>query len=490
MATLFMASMEATVVATAMPTIISHLGGLSSYSWVFSAFLVAATTTVPIFGKLSDLFGSRRVYAISVSVFLFGSLLCGLAQNMTQLIIFRAIQGVGAGGVLPLVFIIVGALFTYEQRARIQGLFSSVWGLSAIVGPLLGGFLVDHTTWHWVFYINIFPGTLALALIWAFWKDDPRQVTREVRIDYLGAGLLTAAIVVLLLGLFGVGLGRWLLILAAVLFAALGYVELQASDPVVPIALFRDRLFAAASVQGILAGCALFGSIAFIPLYVQVVLGTTATAAGVMLMPLTLAWVPASIISGRLLLYVGYRTLVLIGMMSLTVGAFLMTRIGAHTAQATLIPNLVLMGIGMGMSIPAFLIAVQTSVPRTVLGVATSTIQFTRSIGGTIGVSIMGGVLKWRLAAIQVPGVDAALSSTPQLLDPLGRGSSGIAAESVRIALAGAIREIFVIAFIASALGLIAANIAPRGRISQLAARRADLDNQTRSAAMAISPPE
>jgi EmrB/QacA subfamily drug resistance transporter len=489
MATLFMASMEATVVATAMPTIISQLGGLSSYSWVFSAFMVAATTTVPIFGKLSDLFGSRRVYAISVSVFLFGSLLCGLAQSMTQLIIFRAIQGLGAGGVLPLVFIIVGALFTYEQRARIQGLFASVWGLSAIVGPLLGGFLVDHTTWHWVFYINIFPGMLALALIWVFWNDDPRPVKPEIRIDYLGAGLLTAAIVVLLLGLFGVGLGTWPLVLAAVLFAALGYIELRASDPVVPIALFRDRLFAAASVQGMLAGCALFGSIAFIPLYVQVVLATSATTAGAMLMPLTLAWVPASIISGRLLLYVGYRTLAIIGMVSLTVGAFLMTRIGAHTAQASLIPNLVLMGIGMGMSIPAFLIAVQTSVSRAVLGAATSTIQFTRSIGGTIGVSIMGGVLKWRLAASQVPGMNAALSSTPQLPDPLG-GSSGIAAESVRIALASAIREIFVIAFIASALGLIAATIAPRGRIAQLAARRADLDSQARSAAVAVSPPE
>lgn len=490
MITLFMASMEATVVATAMPTIVRHLGGLGSYSWVFSAYLVAATTMVPIFGKLSDLFGSRRVYAISIAIFLVGSLLCGLAQNMTQLIAFRAIQGLGAGGVLPLVLIIVGSLFSYEQRARIQGFFSSTWGISAIVGPLLGGFLVDHTSWRWVFYINLFPGVIALALIWSFWTDAPRPVKGPIRIDYLGAGLLTTAVVVLLLGLFGVGSRVGLLALAGAMLVVLVLVERRAVDPVLPITLFRDRLFAAASAQGVLAGCALFGSIAFIPLFVQVVLGTTATAAGAMLMPLTLAWVPASIITGRLLLRMNYRTLAVIGGGSLAVGALLMTRIGPNTSELSLIPNMVLMGVGMGMSIPSFLIAVQTSVPRAVLGVATSTIQFTRSIGGTLGVSIMGGILRWRLMATQVAGTGLPSGSTNQLLDPLQGSATGMVAEPVRIALAGAIREIFVIAFIASVLGLIVASLTPRGRIAQLAQRQAADEPLTRSPVAAGSQVE
>lgn len=487
MATLFMASMEGTVVATAMPTIVSQLGGLGSYSWVFSIFLVAATTTVPIFGKLSDLFGPRRVFAVSVSLFLFGSLLCGMAHTMTQLIIFRAIQGLGAGGVLPLAFIIVGALFDYQQRARMQGLFSGVWGLSSIVGPLLGGFIVDHTSWHWIFYINIVPGLVALGLIWFVWVDDPLPAASDVHIDYLGALLLSAAIVVLLLGLVGVGSRAWLLGLAALLFAALVRIELHAADPILPIALFRDRLFAVASAHGIFAGCAMFGSIAFVPLYVQAVLGTSATAAGAILTPLTFAWVPASIISSRLLLRVGYRTLALIGMSLLTLGTLLMTRIDPQTSQLSLIINLVLMGLGMGGSVPSFLIAVQTSVPRHVLGVATSTIQFTRSIGGTLGLTLMGGVLSWRLAALQTAGADPSLGSINRLLAPAVSGPAVVAA-SVRLALAGAIREIFVIAFVAAALGLIATTMAPRGRIAQLAARRADLER--RPAIVAPSRPE
>ncbi len=495
MLSLFLASMESTVVATAMPTIVSQLGGLAMFSWVFSAYLLASTTTVPIFGKLSDLYGRRLVYTVAMGVFLLGSLLSGRAESMPQLIAFRTVQGLGAGGLLPLAFIIIGALFNYERRARMQGIFSGVWGLSSIIGPLLGGFLVDKVSWRWVFYINVLPGLLAAALIWFVWVDDARPAgVAHVRVDYLGAALLSAGVIALLLGLFELPTAAaWpLLVLAAGFFAALAWVEQKAADPLLPLSLFRDRLFAAACGQGSLAGCAMFGSVAFVPLFVQGVLGTSATAAGATLTPLTLGWVAASIIGSRLLLRTGYRTVALIGMGSLTVGTFLLSRIGAGTGQLTLIVNLTLMGIGMGLSIPSFLIAVQTSVPQRVLGTATSTLQFSRSIGGTLGVSVMGAVLSFRLgAALRAGGVDPAVASVSRLLDPLVRSTTTPAVEGmVKNALAGAIQGVFLIAFIAAAFGLAATALAPRGRIAQLAAQQAEPEYKVQTASAALSGPK
>src|SRR5689334_21699531 len=227
MLSLFMASMESTVVATAMPTIVSQLGGLSSYSWVFSVYMLASTTTVPVYGKLSDVYGRKPVYAVAMLLFLIGSVLCGLSQSMGQLIAARAVQGLGAGGLLPLAFIIIGDLFTLEQRARMQGVFSAVWGVSSVVGPLLGGFLVDQVSWHWVFFINVVPGLLALTLVWRAWVDRPRAaVEARPAVDYAGAALLTISVVVLLLGLFefGTPIGWALLPVALLLFAALAWV--------------------------------------------------------------------------------------------------------------------------------------------------------------------------------------------------------------------------------------------------------------------------
>ncbi len=480
MLSLFLASMEATVVATAMPTIVGQLGGLASYSWVFSIYLLASTTTVPIFGKLSDLFGRRRLYTVAMGFFLLGSLLCGRAETMQQLIAGRAVQGLGAGGVLALAFIIIGALFDYEQRARMQGLFSGVWGLSSIVGPLLGGFLVDQVSWRWVFYINLIPGLLAGALIWFVWVDELRPNAARIRVDYLGAGLLTASVSALLLGLFDLrtAWGWPLLALAAGLLAALAWAEQRAPDPMLPLPLFRDRLFAAASAQGMLSGFAMFGSVAFVPLFVQAVLGTSATGAGVTLTPLLLGWFVASLVSSRLLLRTGYRTLALIGMSALTLGMVLMTRIDAQTSHVVLAANLLLLGIGMGMSIPPFIIAVQTSVPRQALGTATSTVQFTRSIGGALGVSIMGAALSTKLVAtLAASGMSPDASLVNRLLDPLARSATSAALEgTIRTALAGAVQGIFVIGSIAAGLGLLATALAPQGRIAQLAAKRTELD--------------
>lgn len=486
MLSLFLASMESTVVATAMPTIVGHLGGLALYSWVFSAFILASTTTVPIYGKLSDVYGRRPVYATSMALFLLGSLLCGLAQSMPQLIAFRAIQGLGAGGLITLAFIIVGTLYGYEQRARMQGLFSGVWGVSSVAGPLLGGFIVDQISWHWVFLINLIPGALAWALIWFLWVDDARPAGAALRVDFLGAGLLAAGVVALLLGLFEIG-GRTgasplsgvpLLVLAGVLFTALAAVERRAADPVIPLSLFRDRLFAAACGHGLFAGCAVFGSIAFVPLFVQAVLRTSATAAGATLMPLMLGWTLASILGTRLLLRIGYRTLALTGMILLTLGTIQMSRISTHSSHLGLLAGLAPMGIGMGLSVPSLLIAVQTSVPRSALGTATSTLQFSRSMGGALGVSVMGALLSFRLhAALSDAGMDTAggkaAALVNRLLDPMARSeAAGALVGTLREALAGAIQSVFVIALIAAALALTATAMAPRGGIAQLAARR------------------
>src|SRR5215211_3985725 len=466
MLSLFLASMESTVVATAMPTMVGQLGGLEHYSWVFSAFMLASTTAVPLYGKLSDIYGRRKLYVSAMALFLLGSVLCGTANSMTQLIFARALQGIGAGGILPLAFILIGEMFTLEQRAKMQGLFSGVWGVSSIVGPLLGGFLVDQLSWRWIFYINIIPGLIAAALVALAWRDHQAHGLERPAVDYAGAALLSVSVVMLLLGLMGSGASSWILISGSVvLFVLLLWVERRAADPVLPLPLFRDRLFSTATAHGVFTGWALFGSVSFIPLFVQAVLGTTATPAGITLTPLLLGWVTASIIGTRLILTLGYRRLGLIGTAAFTVGAFLMSQASMNTSQLSLMVFVTLMGIGMGLSIPAYLIAVQTSVNRRQLGTATSTLQFSRSIGGTLGVSVMGAALSARLAASRLdPDLDPDL--VRQLLDPLP-GTQVVIAEGARAAMADAIHLVFMIAFVAAAFAMVTVFFTPRKELTE-----------------------
>jgi EmrB/QacA subfamily drug resistance transporter len=481
MLSLFLASMESTVVATAMPTIVGQLGGLEHYSWVFSAFMLASTTAVPLYGKLSDIYGRRNLYVSAMALFLVGSVWCGLANSMTALIFARALQGIGAGGIMPLAFILIGEMFTLEQRAKMQGLFSGVWGVSSIVGPLLGGFLVDQLSWRWIFYINVVPGLLAGALVAFAWRDHHAHGQERSAIDYAGAALLTVSVVMLLLGLMGSGTSSWLLISSAVLlFIVLLWVERRAADPVLPLPLFRDRLFSTATAHGILTGWALFGSVSFIPLFVQAVLGTTATQAGITITPMLLGWVTASIIGTRLMLTIGYRKLGLIGTASFTIGAFLMSQAGMNTSQASLMIFVALMGIGMGLSVPSFLIAVQTTVNRRQLGTATSTLQFSRSIGGTLGVSVMGAALSARLASNLVEArLDPDL--VRQLLDPLP-GAEVVIAEGARAAMADAIHLVFIIAFAAAALAMVTVFFTPRKELTEQHTEREERERSPVSA--------
>ncbi len=475
MLSLFLASMESTVVATAMPTIVGQLGGLEHYSWVFSAFMLASTTTVPLYGKLSDLYGRKNIYLAAMTLFLIGSVLCGQAQSMPQLIFARALQGIGAGGIAPLAFILIGEMFTLEQRAKMQGFFSGVWGVSSIAGPLLGGFIVDQLSWHWVFFVNIVPGLLAAGLVAFAWRDQPRSHARPA-VDFAGALLLTSSIVILLIGLMDLGTSTsWLLIVIAVLlFALLLWVESRAADPILPIELFRhDRLFASSIAHGVFSGWALFGTVSFIPLFVQSVIGTSATQAGLTITPLLLGWVASSIIGTRLLIRTGYYKLAIIGTSILFIGALLLASVGAETSQALLMVYVTLMGSGMGLAIPSLLIAVQTTVERRHLGTATSTMQFSRSMGGTLGVSAMGAALGMRLASnLSASGLDPELVT--RLLDPLP-GAEAVLDSSLRFAVADAIGIVFILALAAATLALLTVFFfTPRIQLTETSSSKAE----------------
>lgn len=467
---LFLASMEGTVVATAMPSIVAQLGGLSIYSWVFAIYMLASTTTVPIYGKISDLLGRKRVYTFSMALFLVGSVLCGLANSMEWLVIFRAIQGLGAGGIIPMALTMIGEIFSVEKRAKMQGLISGVWGLSSIIGPVIGGFLVDQINWHWVFYINLIPGTLAILLVWFAWVDQEQQTSKSPKLDVSGTIILTVAILSLLIGLNGLEnpSNLWFIAVSVALLVILYFVEKRAGDPILPLYLFKNRLFVVAFLHGILAGWAMFGSLSYVPLFVQAVVGTTATMAGISLTPMSLSWTLMSILGGRLILKMNFRVLAIIGMFLLVLGSFLMTTVGVETNQITVMIYTSLMGTGMGLTIPVFMIIVQTSVSRGILGTATSTLQFSRSIGGTIGVSVLGVFLSSQLAKLLVEsGFDIGSVSLNSLINQ-SPGTEVAMSESLRLALSGAMGNMFYIALGAALLGLIIVFFTPNGKVTQL----------------------
>ena len=306
-----LAALDTTIVGTALPSIVGKLGGITLYSWVFSAYLLTSTTTVPIYGKLADLFGRKPVFLFGTAVFLIGSAACGAAQSMEQLIIFRAIQGLGAGAVLPIVLTIIGDIFPLEERARVQGLFSGVWGLSSIVGPALGGVIVDHFSWRWVFYINIPFGLLSAFLLIITLKENVERKQRSI--DYLGTLTLTFGIIALLFALLQGGVTwAWtslpslgLFALAVVLIALFLFQETRASEPILPLTLFSNRIIAISSIGGVVLGVVLFGVTSYVPLFVQGVKGGTATSAGITLGPFLVAWPSAATLSGRVILRYG-----------------------------------------------------------------------------------------------------------------------------------------------------------------------------------------
>jgi EmrB/QacA subfamily drug resistance transporter len=476
---MFLAALEATVVGTAMPTVIASLGGLDRYSWVFSAYLLAATVTVPVWGRLSDLYGRRPLYLIGVAFFLVGSALSGASLSITQLIIFRGIQGLGAGALIPLSMTINGDIYTLKERAKMQGLFSGVWGLASILGPLAGGFITDHFTWRMVFYINI-PFGLAAAIVVGIALVEPKRAEKPV-IDYAGALWLTLSVTLLLFALVETGdlaflaTPKMLAVVAGAVVFGLLFVraERRAVDPIVPFSLFRNRVVAVGSITSFMVGAAMFGALSFIPLFVQGAMGGSATEAGILLTPFLLGWVVMAVVGGRLMLSIGYRPTVLAGLTVLIVSFAFLAMFGRSTPRWELLTDMALMGAGMGLVMFALLITMQNSVGRGQLGIATSLNQFSRSIGQTVGVAVMGTVMTISLSAhladiqqtsgLPVEEVARVVHNSSELIDPLARAHlKPELLKAMETALAGALHNVFLVGMLFAVIALVSGFWLPR----------------------------
>jgi EmrB/QacA subfamily drug resistance transporter len=442
-------ALEATVVSTAMPTVIATLGGLAHYSWVFAAYLLTSTASVPIWGRLSDLYGRRRLYLIGIGVFLVGSALSGLAGSMLQLIVFRAVQGLGAGAVIPLSMTIIGELYALEERARTQALFSGMWGLASIAGPLVGGYITDTLSWRWVFFLNLPFGALAAAVIALAYPSSGRPVA--VQVDWPGAALLFGGTTALLVALGGTSqsVASWLLVTAGLL-AAFVLVERRTEHPILPLDLFRHAIVSRSLVVVFMTGMAMFGAIAFVPLFVQGVMGGTATQAGQVLTPLFLGWVTMSTAAARLTVRIGYRPVTIAGNALLTAGFIALVMIDQDATRTAVFFAVFVLGCGMGLSMLALLLAVQHGVDRSQLGLATSLNQFSRSVGAAIGVAAMGAILARSLSGLALPGAGQGIPSAVIQLDG-----------PARVQFALALSRVFAAGGVMSAIGLAASFVLP-----------------------------
>ncbi|HLT15202.1 MAG TPA: MDR family MFS transporter [Acidimicrobiales bacterium] len=402
---MLLAALDSTIVATALPTIVSDLGGLDHISWVVTAYLLTMTIATPLYGKLGDLYGRKRLFQIAIAVFIASSALCGLATSMAQLIAFRALQGVGAGGLIVLGQAIIADVVSPRERGRYQGLFGAVFGGSSVAGPLLGGFFTDHATWRWVFYINVPLGLLALFVTAAVLPASPRRL--GVKVDRWGALLLSGAVAaVILVTTWGGTEYTWgdplivsLIVAGAVLTGAFVAVELRVPEPLLPLRLFRFRTFALASGIGLLLGMAMYGAINYLPLFLQTVNGASATDSGLLLVPLMFGMVVSSTFAGALVTRTGrYRIFPVIGTALITLGLGLLGTLDGSSTRLESGAYMVVVGVGMGFTMQIIVMATQNEVPRTDLGIATSAVNFFRSIGGSIGVALVGAIFSSRLA--------------------------------------------------------------------------------------------
>ncbi|OFW78684.1 MAG: MFS transporter [Alicyclobacillus sp. RIFOXYA1_FULL_53_8] len=468
----FLTAMDNTVVSTAMPTIVSELGGISLFSWVFAVYLLTTAVTTPIWGKLADLFGRKIIFTIGTALFLLGSMLSGMAQSMDQLIWFRAFQGIGAGAVFPITLTIIGDLYSYEERARIQGLFSAVWGISGIIGPLVGGFFVDYLSWRWIFYINVPVGLASMVLVWIFLNEQFAKQRKHI--DYWGALTFAIGMTSLLYALLSGGQSyAWnsatiigLFVIAVLTLSLFLWIQAHSPEPMLPLKLFTIRTISVANLAGFLAGAILIGLSAYLPMWIQGILGHSATNAGLTLTPMSIGWPIGATIGGRLMLKVGSRRISLIGMGAIFIASVWLATVATSTPQLVLIVIMLIVGFGFGFAMTAFTVVVQSVVGWNMRGAATASQQFVRTLGQTVGIAVFGTWFNRSITAYfqAHPGVHAISGQDMnKLLDPtFAKSLPSEVLHTMREGLASGLHSVFVIFALISIVGLLVIFWLPR----------------------------
>jgi EmrB/QacA subfamily drug resistance transporter len=406
LAAIFLSALDQTIVGTAMPTIARELHGVDRYTWVTTAYLLTSTAVIPVVGKVSEQLGRKRVFVAAIALFLVGSVLCGAAPTMNWLIVFRALQGVGGGVIAGTAFAVIADLFTPSERGRYTGMLSGVFGIASVVGPLIGGALTDNVGWRWVFYVNLPVGIAVTALLMVAFPAATRAVQRP-HIDWQGALLIAFGAAGLAYGLSAEGTSGWTSP-AVLIGIALGIVllvvglrwEARTRDAVLPPALFRSAIFSVSTAVMFMVGALMFGAITYIPVFLQYVVGVKATSSGLLLLPLMAGLVFASIVGGQLLSRTGrYRWQAIAGSVLILGGVLLATRLDVHSSQSAVTLPMVVLGIGIGLSMPVFSVVSQNGVPQRLVSSATSTVQFVRQMGSVLGLAVAGSFFNARLAA-------------------------------------------------------------------------------------------
>ena len=427
---IFLAALDQTIVGTALPTIVTELKGNDVYVWAFTAYLLTSTISGPIYGKLSDIFGRRPIFLIGVSIFLIGSLLCGLSQEMWQFLLFRGLQGLGAGALFPIALAIIADIFAPSERGKYQGFFGAVFGVSFLLGPAIGGLITDNFGWHWIFFVNL---PLGIFVLYVIWRTLPthREEGADRHIDYLGAALLVGALVPFLIGFTNKQFGEWtdpevggLIALGVVVAALFVFAESRAHEPIVPLQLFRLRTFTASVTAMFLAAMGFFAAVVFLPRWFQFVNGSSATEAGYQILPLVGGLIISAVGSGQFVARTGrYKTLIIAAMLLLAFGLFLMTNLRPDTPLPLLWLWMFVAGLGIGPSFAVFTLAVQNSVPVRDLGTGTSSLTLFQQLGGTIGLAITGTIFGTKLLE-EVPKQLVAAGVPPEFSNEFTKGGA------------------------------------------------------------------
>ncbi len=425
---IFLSALDQTIVGTALPRIVTDLAGNDLYVWAFTAYLLAATVSGPIYGKLSDLFGRRPIFLFGVGVFLIGSLLCGLSQEMWQFLLFRGVQGLGAGALFPIAIAIIGDIFAPSERGKYQGFFGAVFGLSSLIGPAIGGLITDNFGWHWIFFVNL---PLGIVVLYIIWRTLPtrREENADRHIDYLGAALLVAALVPILIGFTNKQFGEWtdlevggLIALGLVFAAAFVWAESRAHEPIVPLGLFRMRTFTASVIAFFLAAMGFFAAVVFLPRWYQVVAGASATESGYQILPLLGGLIVSAVAAGQFVSRTGrYKALIAVALVVTALGLFLLTNIRPDTPAPLVWLWMAITGLGVGPTFSVFTLAVQNAVPIRQLGTASSSLTLFQQVGGTVGLAITGTLFASTLIK-EVPDQLAAAGVPPQFADQFSAG--------------------------------------------------------------------